>query len=202
MREIALFGEDSAHEQIVGALVERLACEHGVDVRLDWRNAVGGHGRVVQESGRYLRDLARQGGRSPHLIVVATDANCEGWEKRAKELRDRKEFRDHKAPPQIVLAIPVPHIERWLLLDGAAFRAVFGRGCQAPDRKCERGRYKQSLAEAIRNAGIEPVLGGVEFAEDIVKAMDLRRIGSSKKADSSFKRFVEELDGIFRGWRS
>ena len=46
MREIALFGEDHAHQQIVGALVERLAREHGIGVRLDWRNAVGGHGRV------------------------------------------------------------------------------------------------------------------------------------------------------------
>ena len=199
MREIALFGEDYAHQQIGGALVKRLACEHGIGVRPDWRNAIGGHGRVVQESGRYLRDLARQGGRSPHLIVVATDANCKGREKRAKELH--KEYRDHKAPPRIVLAIPDPHIERWLLLDGAAFKAVFGRGCKAPDRKCDRGRYKRSLAEAIRAAGIEPSLGGVEFAEDIVKAMDLRRIGSGKTADGSFRRFVEELDGVFRGWR-
>lgn len=202
MREIALFGEDSAHQQIVGALVERLARKHGIGVRLDWRNAVGGHGRVVQEAGRYLRDLARQSGRSPHLIVVATDANCKGWEKRARELRDRKEFRDHNSPPPIVLAIPDPHVERWLLLDSAAFKTVFGRGCKAPDRKCERGRYKRSLAEAIRGTGIEPALGGVEFAEDVVEAMNLRRIGRGKKADGSLRRFVEELGGVFRNWQS
>ncbi len=39
MREVALFVEDHAHQQIVGALVRRLAGEHGVAVRLDWRSA-------------------------------------------------------------------------------------------------------------------------------------------------------------------
>ena len=62
MREIALFVEDFAHRQIIGALVRRLAEERGVDARLDWRSAVRGHGRVVQELGDYLRDLGRQGG--------------------------------------------------------------------------------------------------------------------------------------------
>ena len=39
-------------------------------------------------------------------------------------------------PGAIVKAIPEPHIERWLLLDGAASRAAVGKGCQAPDLKC------------------------------------------------------------------
>ena len=60
MREIALFVEDYAHRQVVGALVKRLADEHRVAVGLDWRNAVGGHGAVVQEFDRCLRDLERQ----------------------------------------------------------------------------------------------------------------------------------------------
>lgn len=76
MREIALFVEDNAHRQVVGALAKRLADERGVVVDLDWRNAVGGHGTVVREFKRYLRDLERQGGRQPDLIVVAADANC------------------------------------------------------------------------------------------------------------------------------
>ena len=74
MREIALFVEDFAHQQVIGALVRRLA------------NA--------------------------------------GW-----------------------------------LLDGAAFRDVFGKGCDAPDRKCDRDRYKQRLVEAIRATAITPKSG-------------------------------------------
>ena len=145
MREIALFVEDFAHQQVIGALVQRLAKEYGIDVRLDWRSAIRGHGRVVQEFNGYLRDLARQGHR-PDLIIVATDANCSGLNERAREIGNPD------APASVVLAVPDPHIERWLLLDGAAFRDVFGKGCDAPDRKCDRDRYKQRLVEAIRES--------------------------------------------------
>ena len=191
MREIALFVEDYAHRQFVGALVERIAQERGIGIRLDWRNATGGHGKVAQEFARYVRDLERQGGRAPDLIVVATDANCRGLNKRARE------FPDDAVPAPLVRAIPDPHVERWLLLDGAAFKRVFGQGCDAPDQKCDRDRYKHLLVEAIRAAGIAPNLGGVEFAEDIARKMHLAR---AARADRSFKQFVDALDGVFRGW--
>ena len=107
----------------------------------------GGHGRVVQQLERYLRDLRTQGSPWPDLIVVATDANCQGF-------RDRVRTVDPQNPPApVVLAVPDPHVERWLLLDGAAFKAVFGQGCEAPDRKCSRNRYKDLLIAAIRAAG-------------------------------------------------
>ena len=192
MREIALFVEDFAHQQVIGALVQRLAKEHGIDVRLDWRSAIRGHGRVVQEFNGYLRDLARQGHR-PDLIIVATDANCSGLNERAREIGNPD------APASVVLAVPDPHIERWLLLDGAAFRDVFGKGCDAPDRKCDRDRYKQRLVEAIRATEITPSLGGIEFAEDIMQAMDIER---AMRADRSFERFVGDLRSAFRQWRS
>ena len=192
MREIALFVEDYAHRQFVGALVERRARERAIDIRLDWRNALGGHGKVAREFTRYLNDLKRQGGHPPDLIIVATDANCEGQNARAQK------FPDSAVPAPLVRAIPDPHIERWLLLDGAAFRSAVGRGCEAPDQKCDRGRYKRLLIEAIRAAGIAPILGGVEFAEDIAREMSLTR---AARADRSFKRFVDALDGVFQGWR-
>ena len=186
MREIALFVEDYAHRQVVGALVKRLADEHRVAVDLDWRNAVGGHGAVVQEFDRYLRDLERQGGRNPDLIVVATDANCKGLNGHTREF--------HGVQPAVLLAIPDPH--RWLLLDGAAFRTALGRGCQAPDQKCLRDRYKQLLA--VHDAGAVPNLGGVEFAGDIVRAMNLTR---AAQTDGSFGRFVEGFRRILKGWQ-
>ena len=192
MREIALFVEDYAHRQFVGALVERLAREHGIDLRLDWRNALGGHGKVAREFARYLRDFERQGGHPPDLIVVATDANCGGLSAREREFPNSAGF------TPVVRAIPDPHVERWLLLDGAAFRSVVGRGCEAPDQKCDRGRYKRLLVEAIRAAGIAPSLGGVEFAEDIAREMDLPR---AARADRSFKRFVDTLRDVFQTWR-
>jgi hypothetical protein len=47
MSEIALFVEDYGHQQIIGALVQRLAEDCNIAVRLDWRNARHGHGAVV-----------------------------------------------------------------------------------------------------------------------------------------------------------
>ena len=65
--------------------MRRLADKHGIDVRVEWRSAVRGHGRVVQELDRYLRDLAR-GGERPDLIIVGTDANCRGLNERVREI--------------------------------------------------------------------------------------------------------------------
>ncbi len=192
MREIALFGEDSGHRQVVGTLVKRLADEQGIEARLEWRSAVGGRGQVVQGFKRYLRDIGAQGNRLPDLVVAATDANCKGLNERTGE------FGVVDPPPPVVFAIPDPHIERWLLLDGAAFRSAVGRGCDAPDLKCDRDRYKQRLRQAVRNAGIEPSFSGMEFTEDIVRHMDIERVA---KADRSFKRFVDDLNAAFRRWR-
>lgn len=192
MRRISLFVEDDAHQKIIGTLVQRVAAESGTAVRLEWRNAVDGYGAVVREFDDYLRDLSLQGGY-PDLIVVATDANCKGLNERTREL-ERLDV-----PVPVIQAIPDPHIERWLLLDGAAFRDVVGLGCDAPDQKCERERYKQLLINAIYNAGITPSLGGIEFAEDIVQRMNLERV---MQADRSLNRFVSEIHQTFRQWQS
>ena len=190
-RVVALFVEDYAHQAIIGALVQRLADEYGIWVRLDWRNAIRGDGQVVKEFKTYLRDLRRQGDR-PDVIVVATDANCHGLNGRVKEIGNPQ------TPAPLVLAVPDPHVERWLLLDGAAFKTVFGRGCAAPDKKCSRDLYKQRLIEAIDAAERTQNFGGIEFAEDIVHNMDIERAG---QADRSLQRFVEDMRNVFRQWK-
>lgn len=140
---------------------------------------------MLTELGQFLDDLAAQH-EKPDLLVIATDANCKGLAKRSREILDGS------PTPSIrtVIAIPDPHIERWLLLDGAAFKAVFGRGCQAPDQKCERDRYKNLLSNAIYEAGIDAALGGVENADAIVSNLNLERTAA---ADVSFGRFVHDL---------
>lgn len=194
IREIELFVEDDGHRQVIGALVRRLAETHHVGVRCEWRNARHGHGAVVRELEKYLRDLERQGGPAPDLIIAATDANCQGLNKRIEELRSAG---SHTHIP-LVFAVPDPHVERWLLLDGAAFKAAIGKGCNAPDRKCERDLYKQRLREAIDASEIMPLFGGIEFAEDIVRMMDLERVA---RRDKSFGRFVDDLRSVFQEWQ-
>lgn len=192
MREISLFGEDNGHERVVGALVERLAEENGVEVRLRWRNAEGGYGKVTYLLREYLRDLEEQGVSSPDLIVVAIDANCKGLNEREREL---KRYKTKSA--KVIYATPDPHVERWLLLDGAAFKSVFGRGCEAPAQKCDRENYKRSLVEAIRSSGNIPNIGGLEHAREIVRALDIER---ASRFDRSFERFVNSLQAAFQGW--
>ena len=192
MHRIALFGEDFAHQEVIGALVSKVADEQGVAVGLDWRSATGGRPRLVDEFERFLRDLERQSDTRPELVVIATDANCLGLNRREREIPSRS-----LAFP-VVKAIPDPHVERWLLLDGAAFKTVFGAGCDAPDLKCARDRYKAQLIRAIQGAGTTPSFGGIEYAADIVREMDLERAG---QGDRSFKRFTDALRGVFRGWR-
>ena len=139
-----------------------------------------------------MRDLRRQGGSLPDLLIVASDANCKRLNERVKELQVRD------PPTPMILAIPDPHIERWLLLDSVAFRTVFGKGCDAPDQKCRRDRYKQRLIEAIFATGITPSLGGIEFAEDIIQQMD---IDGAAQADRSLRRFVDDLRDAFQRWQ-
>lgn len=194
MRRIVLFVEDYAHKQFLGALLQRLADENGAAIRLDWRNTRRGHGAVVKEFKQYLRDVQKQGGEQPNLIVAATDANCKGLRERTNALSSVTQQADLK----IVFAVPDPHIERWLLVDSGAFKKVFGRGCNAPDQKCERARYKKMLIDAIRESGITPSLGGIEFAEDIVKEMDLDQ---AARNDASLQRLLEELNAVFREWQ-
>lgn len=184
-KRISAFVEDQAHRLVIGALIERVADECDIAVKVEWRNARRGYGRVVKEFSEYLRDLKRQG-NLPDFIVVGTDANCKGRKARSQQLPV------NESPVPVVLAIPDPHVERWLLLDGAAFETVFGKGCAAPDKKCARSRYKERLIQAIAAAGVTPGPGGIEFAGDLVREMDLRRV---KQLDVSLGRFLDDLDG-------
>lgn len=192
MRKILLFGEDFAHRKVVGTLVERIARDNAIDAKLEWKCATGGHGRVVQEFRHYLRSVHLGAEFHSDLLIVATDANCKGVQKREKE------FQSLKLLGPTVFAIPDPHIERWLLLDGAAFKAVLGKGCVAPDRKCKRDRYKDLLISEISSAGVRSRLGGIEFAEEIVCRIDLVR---AMRLDRSFRRFVANLTAEFRRWK-
>jgi hypothetical protein len=193
MREIILFAEDYGHEAIISALLERLARENMEDITVTNRSVRGGHGKAVSEFRAFLREIAREREPLPDLIVVVIDANCKGYTQRRREIDEASELFEGF----VMYAIPDPHIERWLLLDSSAFKYVFGKGCDAPDRKCERDRYKRLLSEAIQATGIVPPLGGIEYAEDIIDAMDLEQM---EQANASFGRFLKDLGNVFKRW--
>ena len=194
MRSIAVFVEDFGHEQVLKILIQRIAAEFGQQISLTWGNTRNGHGAVVTELKQFLRDLQRGRGSFPDLIVVATDGNCMGFAGRRKQITDLTV----QVSARVVCAIPDPHIERWLMIDSAAFKFVFGLGCDAPDQKCNRDRYKHLLVQAIRKSGVFPSLGGIEYAEEIVSAIDLDR---ATAVDPSMGRFLGDLRDVFKEWQ-
>ncbi len=193
MRKISLFAEDRGHEIVLKALVERVLASHEVHAIIRLVSVRGGFGRVQKELQQYVRDLISFRSELPDLVIVVTDANCHGVNAR------RQSFQKVAEPiqAQIIYAIPDPHIERWLLRDPAAFKAVLGVPCQTVQQKCDRDRYKKLLIDSVRDAGAAPLLGGLEYAEDIVNNMDL----DSPSDDRDFCEFLEELHTRVRLWK-
>lgn len=192
MHEIYLFCEDYAHKEFITALIERLRNEYQISCRVRPLAVTGGHGRMLDELQAFVSDLEAYPGL-PDLIVVARDSNCRGLSETQNEI---EEVVGHLSSLTLILT-PDPHIERWLLLDSRAFKSVLGQGCSAPDEKCDRDRYKNLLAEAVRESGVNPSPGGVEYADDIVRAMDLDRMIT---ADDSLGRCIQSLRQRFRQW--
>lgn len=198
MPEMTLFCEDSFHEKFVGALLRRFEGDYDVAVRTRFLSAWGGLSKVQGEFKEVLSDLARDRQSLPDSIIVVADANCAGY-------NDRKAMMDQALTfyPQlerlVCYAIPDPHIERWMLADAKAFQSVFGRGCTVPAIKCAKDEYKKLLRKEIRASGIEPPLGGEEFAEEIVNAMDL---GQMELREKSLGIFLKSLKSLFNRWKA
>ena len=186
MFEAMMFVEDDAQETFLKRLVVRLAAEAEVNLTLRVRSAHGGSGAVLNHLRNYVANWKAGREGSPAGLLVAVDANCHGYTKRRDHLDSKAGALKHL----VIHAIPDPHIERWLLLDGEAFSQVVGRGCLAPDEKCEKQRYKRLLAKAVLDAGVQPLLGGVEYAEELAEKMNVQRACDH---DISFNRFVQEL---------
>lgn len=193
MHKVTLFVEDVAHEAFLEALIQRIAEEHAVSVKLNVRSASGGFSKALRELKRYTRDI--QGGieNAPDLLIVCTDGNCKGFTTRRQEIE--REIIGFNV--DVICAVPDPHIERWLLLDSKAFKNVLGKGCPAPPLKCERDLFKRKLIECIRDAGVIPLLGGIEHTRDIVSNLDLEYL---EQADESLGRLLKALRNKFNEW--
>ncbi len=172
----------------------RLAKEQHIEITYQPFSVRGGHGKVVTELKQYLRDIERGQIHPQDLLIVATDANCKGYQERKREFSNTTK----NATIPIIYAIPDPHIERWLLLDSAAFKQALGKGCNAPDKKCEKDRYKRLLIQAVRDADVIPLIGGLEYAQDIVNAMNLQNIALK---DAACGHFLQELRTQFELWK-
>jgi hypothetical protein len=193
MHNIDLFVEDFGHEVVLKALVERVALQQGVSVTIRPKSVRGGHGKMMSELKQFVREIIASPYAMPDLLVVGRDANCKGFNVRRREL----EVVTQPIADRVALAIPDPHIERWLLLDSSAFKQVLGTGCNAPGQKCERDRYKLLLQEAVRNADLTPLLGGMEHSEALINHMDLEYVS---RVEPSFAYLLTRIHEVFKSW--
>jgi hypothetical protein len=190
MPEIAIFCEDSFHEVYSSALVKRFASEVQLTVNVRVYSATGGLSKMHYEFGMFMADIQRNTVRMPDLLIVILDANCIGYVER-KKLIDAVVAKYPQLAHLVIVGIPDPHIERWMLVDPDAFRQVFDCGCTLPAVKCEKDLYKKLLRKEISNSGIVPALGGQEYAEDIVERLSIGKIN----AENSLRLFVRDLRG-------
>jgi Domain of unknown function (DUF4276) len=193
MHNISLFVEDRGHEVFLTALISRLAKYYRVTVKTEFSNARGGYGKAISKLKSYINDLLDDQEDVPDLLIVAIDGNCKGFSERKQEIESVT--RGFSGQP--IYAIPDPHIERWLLLDSAAFKKVLGKGCSAPTQKCERGLYKRLLREAVQKAGVIPFLDGIEYTEELVNAMNLEYL---ERTEESLGKLLKELRQKFQEW--
>lgn len=196
-KQIGLFVEDYGHETFLKALLHRYAKEYGLEIALQLRSVRGEYGRMMSELRQYLRDVQRDPAAGMlEVLIIARDANCKGVQERKREMEE--EFQKRMLPVVPIYAIPDPHIERWLLLDSNAFKQVLGKGCKAPDKKCQRDRYKKLLSNAVCEAGLSPIFNGMEHAEAIVNKMDLQRVTT---LDQSLGQLLQDITAIFNQWQ-
>ena len=154
MPEITLFCEDSFHEKFIGALLRRFEDENRAGVKPRFLSSQDGLPRMHGELKEFFRDLERDRRPLPDSVIVVMDANCQGYNGR-KGLLGGVLAHYPRFQQLVSYAIPDPHIERWMLVDARAFRAVFGRGCTLPVMKCAKDEYKKLLRAEIRASGIE-----------------------------------------------
>lgn len=186
---VDLFCEDSGHEQYARALIQRIAAELDQKTSIRTRNGRGGHGKAITEFKAWQRAVTRGyiDHELPDLLVLLIDANCIGWAQAHRELEQAVE---PGIFPRCAIGCPDPHVERWYLADPQAVQEVLGIPPLSDPGKCERDLYKQLLRQTIENAGQPIASNQMEYAPDLVSAMNFFRAG---KNQPSLRHFVEEI---------
>ena len=196
MRSVLLFVEDSFHEEYLTALLRRFSTDRNIPIEIRPYSARGGITKMHHEFTEFLRDVRNDREPLPDAILVAIDANCMGHNER-KQIMEGVTVGFEQVRELVYYAIPDPHIERWMMVDPNAFRAVLGVGCDLPSYKCEKGYYKRLLAESIRKAGILAPLGGREFAADVIQHVNLPY---AQQHDPSLRLLLRDLTALFNRW--
>jgi hypothetical protein len=194
---VDLYCEDQGHEQFALAVLRRLTRELRIRVDPKVQSGRGGHGRALSEFRAWQRAVSKGGTglAVPDLLILLIDGNCQGWSAARREL---EEVIDGGIFARSVVGCPDPHVERWCLADPEGFLTVVGAPPPPDPGKCERFFYKNLLRRAIRDAGQPILTNEMEYAPDLVRAMDFFRAG---KNQPSLRHFVDEVQTALQSLR-
>ncbi len=195
MVKVAFFLEDIGHARFLTNLTSRISLEEDIHLDVLVFNATGGAPRLDSEFNRFMRDYSHQYAPEFDLVIVAKDTDCRGVQVVVNELMQKVE--QSRYYERTVVAAPEPHIECWYLADPKAIQRILRSPSlpAVPDSKCGRGRFKERLIQAVKDAGVLPSLGGIEYAESIVEEMD---IYEACRNVPSLQRFVSDLRAALR----
>lgn len=186
-------------EGFIKALVNRIAQDLSIpadSLTHDVRSARGGS-TVILEFKRFMRDTAQNGWTEADLLIVAIDGNCKGHSTRIRQLQ-KYVSQNHPLSNKVIYAVPDPHIERWYMMDQRAFKNGVGvdRAPATPSYKCKRAYYKHLLRCALAEASVGSLLGGAEYATDIVANMTSLDWLATQNA--GFQTFLDGVRAFFR----
>ena len=185
---VTFFLEDNAQESIIPPLFKRLIVENGMEpdcFELLILHSRGG--KSISALKSYLEDAKKRGMSPADCAVIGSDANCKGFLKKREILWEEAKG----LSLTLVTVIPDPHIERWFLLDPAAFSTAVGENLvpHVPPYKCEKNEYKNRLKEAFKGSKISPLSGGIEYGPEIAANMDLYKV---LKQDAGLEDFINQ----------
>lgn len=191
---VACFVEDVAQEAYLRALLERLAALEGVAVSIRFASARGGSGTTTSQFIGFQR--AQQRGLAPtgrpEMLVIMVDADCRPFR---EVRRDLLSAIDGGVFVESAVAVPSSHVESWYIADEAANEEVIGVARGHIANPCAPDVFKNRLAQMVKE-GLHPAtLGGVEFAQELVAAMDL---DTASRADASLSAAVEDIRAALR----
>ena len=187
--KIGLFLEDIGHQAFITGLIQKAAgqVKPGAVIEFDVRNAAGGKPRMEASFREYVGDYLKSGYAGYDLVIAAQDTDCRGVPATRNALLHYAQ--GYGSP--MVIAAPDPCIEAWYLADQHAIREVAQAASTPPiPSGCDCAALKTQIRRLFREGGVDSLLGGAEYAADIIAAMNLTR---ARRNVASLHIFLNDL---------
>lgn len=187
------FLEDRFHENFIRPLVTRVSAETTLPKKFcSHKIEYARGGGSVEAFVRFVGDY-KNGKKPPYSVaVIAIDADKNGSQIRSKAIRRIVTSKNYEWP--VVVAIPEPCIERWLLFEYHVWSEIVGSSLGNPPRRNQDCNYYKRTVELILDKLPTPAyFDAWQFGPDIVRELDIENI---KMNNRDFRIFVNDLRNV------